>query len=329
MSAPDLRLVMGHPGRFQAVFDGRVPVQGVRLNTSLIPYNDLFRIVPQADDFDVAELSTTAYLYGLSSGRDWIALPIFSGWAFAAHTDTVCHRDAAIDSPADLKGRRVGVPEYPVAAILWIRDALESGYGVRPQDIQWFEQRQAAQSHYRLMGYTAPAGVSVTVMEKGRTLDDALIAGELDAVIRYLPGKPGQRSLRVLSEHPSVKWLFPDRKAAGLDYCRQQGFFEPIHLMIMKRSLAERYPRLPRQLVDAFKEALAYSDDPNWVVPGSYTLSEAEQRLAGGASFCPVGVNANRKAINRLLDLAHAQGFTRGQAPLRVEDVFHETTLAD
>jgi 4,5-dihydroxyphthalate decarboxylase len=323
----DMRLVMGHPGRFQAVFDGRVPIEGVTPRTSLVPYNDLFRIVPQEDDFDVAELSTTAYLYGLSTGRDWIALPIFSGWAFAAHADTVCNRAAGIESPQDLRGKRVGVPEYPVAAILWIRDALESKFGVRPQDIEWFEQRQVAQSHYRLMGYSAPAEVPVRIMEKGRTLDEALIAGELDAVIRYLPGRPGQRSLQALSEHPAVKWLFPDRKAEGMAFCKAQGFFEPIHLLIMKRAFADQHPWLPARLVEAFGKALPLSSDPNWVVPGSYELSMAEQIEAGGTGFSPVGVRANRKAIDRLLELAHQQRFTLGHAPLTVKDAFHAGTL--
>jgi 4,5-dihydroxyphthalate decarboxylase len=305
-----------------------VPVEGVSLKSSTIPFNDLFRIVPQEDDFDVAELSTTAYLWGLTHGRDWIALPIITGWAFAAHTDTVCNRNAGIESPQDLKGKRIGVPEYPVAAILWIRDALESRDGVRPQDLQWFEQRQREQSHYQLMDYKAPSDVSVTTLPKGKGLDQALIAGELDAVIRYLPGRPGQMSMQALGEQPSVKWLYADRKAAGLAHCREQGFFEPIHLLIMKKSLAQKHPWLPRRLVEAFAEASRVSEDPNQVVPASYTLTAQEQQSIVGPDFSPVGVRSNRKALERLLETAHRQAFTPGNAPLPLERVFHESTLA-
>lgn len=327
MSNLKLRLVMGHPGRFKAIFDGRTPIEGVDLQTSLMPFNDLFRVVPQEDDFDIAELSTTACLWGLSTGRDWIALPVFTGWAFAAHTDTVCHRAAGIESPRDLRGRRIGVPEYPVAAILWIRDALEKHYGLKPQDLQWFEQRQKEQSHYRLMNYAAPADVPVQILPRGTALDAALIAGELDAVIRYLPGRPGQLSMQALGAHPAVKWLYPDRKAEGLAHCRQQGFFEPIHLLIMKRRIAEEHPWLPRRVVEAFARALPLSEDPDWVGPASYELSRSEQIETGGPDFSPVGVRANRRAITRLLELAHRQGFTRGDAPLPIDRMFHPATL--
>jgi len=327
MSSHKVRLIMGHPGRFKAIFEGSVPIEGVELQTSLMPFNDLFRVVPQDDDFDIAETSTTGYLWGLTTGRDWIALPIFTGWAFAAHTDTVCHRAAGIESPRDLRGKRIGVPEYPVAAILWIRDALERHYGLQPQDLQWFEQRQKEQSHYQLMGYSAPPDVPLQTLPRGKGLDAALIEGELDAVIRYLPGRPGQLSMHALGAHPSVKWLYPDRKMEGIAHCRQQGFFEPIHLLIMKRGIAERHPELPMKLVEAFAKALQLSNDPDWVVPASYELSRAEQIESGGPDFSPVGVRSNRRALEHLLDLAHRQGFTAGDAPLPLNRVFHPATL--
>ena len=327
MNNHKLRLIMGHPGRFKAIFDGRVSIEGVDLQTSLMPFNDLFRVVPQEDDFDVAELSTTATLWGIASGRDWIALPVFTGWAFAAHTDTVCNRSAKIESPLDLKGKRIGVPEYPVAAILWIRDALEQQYGLRQQDMQWFEQRNKEQSHYRLMDYSAPQDVPMQTLPRGKTLDEALIAGELDAVIRYLPGRPGQLSIQDLGAHPSVKWLYQDRKTEGIAHCRRQGFFEPIHLLIMKRRIAEEHPELPMRLVEAFAKALQFSDE-DWVVPASYELSLAEQIDSGGPDFSPVGVQSNRGALQRLLELAHRQGFTRGDAPLPLQSVFHPATLS-
>ena len=145
---------------------------------------------------------------------------------------------AGIAKPQDLKGKKVGVPEYPVAAIVWIRDALESKYGVRPQDIRWVEERTPKQSHYRGAGYAPPAGVPVEPIPAGRNLAGMLIAGELDAVIRYLE-KPKQMSLAELGAQPSVKWLYPDRKAEGIAHCKAQGYFDPIHLMIMKKSIAD------------------------------------------------------------------------------------------
>jgi 4,5-dihydroxyphthalate decarboxylase len=321
-----LRLVMGQFGRFKALLEGRVKVDGLELESSSINFNDLFRIVPEDDDFDVAELSTTGFLWGLHTGRDWIAIPVFSSWAFAPHADTVCHVRSGIASPQDLKGKRVGVPEYPVAAILWIRDALESKYGVRAQDLQWFEERTPQRSHYRGMGYAPPKDVPVHAMPAGKSLAGMLASGELDAVIRYLE-RPGQPSIETLGAHPEVKWLYADRKAEGMAHCRQQGFIEPIHWVIMKKAIAEAHPWVPMRLVEAFSMALQISGDADWVVPHSYALTKTEQIGVAGAGFSPVGLRPNRKAVDRLLALAHSQGFTPGGAPLPIDKVFHASTL--
>ncbi len=321
----DVRLLMGHPGRFKAVMDGRVQSEGIALKTSTLSINDLFRVIPESDDFDVAELSTTALLWGIAQGRDWIALPIFTAWSFASHADTLCHVGSGIEKPQDLKGKRVGVPEYPVAAILWIREALEQKYGVRPQDIRWVEERTFKQSHYRGAGYVPPKEVPVEPIPAGRNLAEMLIAGELDAVIRYLE-KPKQMSLAELGSQPSVRWLYPDRKMEAIAHVRAQGCFDPIHLMIMKKSLAQAHPELPMALVRAFERAHWMSDDPNVVVPMSYALSPVEQRELAGEGYTPVGVKAHRKALERLVTLAHREGYTPG-GPLPVERVFHESTL--
>ena len=328
MAKLNINVILGHRGRFEALFDGRVQAEGLELNASVTPFNDLFRVVPQQDDFDVAELSVTGYLWGIQSGRDWIAIPVFPGWAFAAHADTVCNVRSGIESPRDLKGKRIGVPEYPVAAFLWIRDALESQYGIRAQDLQWFEERQAEQSHYRLMNYAAPSDVSVEIIPKEKNLSDMLISGELDAVMRYLgTGKRGQMSLNDLGGHPSVKWLYADRKAEAMTHCKRQGFFEPIHCVILKKSIAAKYPWVPMSLYKAFVEALRLSEDANYVTPASYKLSMAEQIEVAGAGFSPVGIRSNRKAIDRMLVLAQRQGFTAGKDPLPLSRFFDASTL--
>jgi 4,5-dihydroxyphthalate decarboxylase len=155
-----------------------------------------------------------------------------------------------------------------------------------------------------------------------------LTSGELDAVIRYLE-RPGQPSMEALGSRPEVKWLYADRKAEGMAHCRQQGFIEPIHWVIIKKAIADAHPWVPMRLVEAFSKALALSGDADWVVPHSYPLTGAEQIDVAGAGFSPVGIRSNRKALERLLALAHRQGFTPGAAPLPLDRVFHPSTLGN
>ncbi len=115
MSDLKLDLVVGrHAGRFHALFDGRIKPEGIDLNPSAMENDELFWRIPNVDDVDVAELSLTGYMWGIQHGKRWTAIPVFSGWVFSCHTETLCNADAGIDTPADLKGKRVGVPEYPV-----------------------------------------------------------------------------------------------------------------------------------------------------------------------------------------------------------------------
>ena len=57
------------------------------------------------------------------------------------HTGIFVRRDANIASPADLKGKRVGVPEYVQTSALWTRGILENEFGIAPKDMTFFMER--------------------------------------------------------------------------------------------------------------------------------------------------------------------------------------------
>ena len=46
-------------------------------------------------------------------------------------------RTDRIKKPADLKGKKIGVPEYQLTANVWARAILEDDHGVKPSDIHW------------------------------------------------------------------------------------------------------------------------------------------------------------------------------------------------
>ncbi|HLI23171.1 MAG TPA: hypothetical protein VKV32_18750 [Stellaceae bacterium] len=340
----NLNLVFGsQPGKFQPIFDGRVKPEGITLNCSRMPTDRLFWHIPTKDDIDVAELSLTGTLWGKQHGKRWTALPIFPAWVFGCHTETLVRRDAGIYRPEDLRGKRVGVPEYPVTAIAWIRDAFEKNYGVRREDIRWFEERAPEYSHYRPLGYKPPAGVSVEIIPKEKRLSEMLIAGELDAVTRYFGraenanrAEAGDRSTLPLAElaaHPQIRWLYDDRKEAAARYCKVLGWPQPIHCVIVKTEIVDKDPTVPARLVRAFTEAARLA--PN--SPGehsnvhamSYRLTAAEEAAAIGADFMPVGLRRqNRAAVTRMLELCWKDGYIDGGKPVTVDEYFHPSTLA-
>lgn len=339
MADLNLDLVFGsHPGMFQPIFDGRVKPEGITLKTSRVNTDELFWRIPSKDDIEVAELSLTGTIWGIQHGKRWTVLPVFPGWVFGCHTETLVRRDAGIEKPEDLKGKRVGVPEYAVAAISWIRDAFERKYGVRPEDIHWFEERPADYSHYRPLGYKPPAGVKVDIIPREKCLCDMLIAGELDAVTRYFghpsnatknhPGDRSTMSIHELAAHPRVRWLFEDRKGAALAYNKELGWPQPIHCVIVKSELVEKDPSLPARITRAFIEAAKMPSELSNVHAVSYEITRAEWEAAVGADFLPAGLKGhNRVALSRMLELCWKDGYVDRGRPFTVDEFFHESTL--
>jgi 4,5-dihydroxyphthalate decarboxylase len=167
-----------------------------------------------------------------------------------------------------------------------------------------------------------------------------LVAGEIDAVTRYFGGSrggaeataapPGDRSpmpMRELAAHPDVRWLYPDRKAAALDYQRRVGGPQPIHCIVVKQDVVDRQPWVPRSLYEAFVEAARRTQGAS-TVHASFPFPPEEQQQVFGADFSPVGLGGGtRELLARLLDLSAKDGFLVGGRRFAVEELFHESTL--
>jgi 4,5-dihydroxyphthalate decarboxylase len=339
MADVSLTLAVGSTARLQPLLDGAVRPEGIDLQASAMSPSDIFWLMPHSEPFDVAEMSLTGYLWAIQHGRRWVGLPVFPGWVFSCHTDTMVNAQSGIERPEDLKGKRVGAPEYPVTAIAWIRDAWERENGVRPEDFTWYEERSPHASHYRPLGYRPPAQVPVETIPEDTCVADMLIAGQLDAATRYFGGPrgrsagaapPGDRSplrIRELGEHPNVRWLYPDRKAAALAYHRRQGWPQPIHCVVMKQEVVDRYPWAPRSLYAAFAEAAARTVDAP-TTHTSYDFPAAEQREVFGPEFSPVGMlPGTRDMLARMLELAERDGFLVEGRRFTVDELWPESLI--
>ena len=107
------------------LFDGRVKPDGIELIMSPVHASELFWRQLRFGDFDLSDMSFSSLLIAIAHGdKRWVGLPIFTTRRLF-HTGILVRRDAGIDTPADLKGKRVGVPEYQQTAALWSRGALQ------------------------------------------------------------------------------------------------------------------------------------------------------------------------------------------------------------
>ena len=119
-------------------------------------------------------MSLSNYTSLVSTGdAPFIAIPVFPSRVFR-HGYFFINTDKGIDSPADLEGKRGGVPEYTMTAAVYMRGLLAHEYGVEPSDVEWVQGRADR------LGRKLPADIRLTQAPAGSELGDLLARGEID-----------------------------------------------------------------------------------------------------------------------------------------------------
>ena len=123
--------------RTRPIKDGRVRVDGCDVTYLALDPEELFFRAFRYQDFDVAELSFNSYLMATSRNAcAYVAIPAFVSRHFR-HSAIYVRTDRNLRSPADLKDKLVGLPEYQQTANVWMRGIFKEEYGVDPSDIRW------------------------------------------------------------------------------------------------------------------------------------------------------------------------------------------------
>ena len=137
-----LTVAISHYDHVVDLLIGQVRVEGADLTSLDLPLHDIFLRSIAFGDFDISEMPLAKYVSMRSQGDDrLIALPVFPG-RVARHSSIYIRRGGAIRAPADLAGRRVGVPEWAQTAAVYTRGMLADDYGVDLGSIAWFQAGQ-------------------------------------------------------------------------------------------------------------------------------------------------------------------------------------------
>src|SRR3989441_9998052 len=182
-----LSIAMAANPRTWPVLDGRVQPDGIDLIPTRVHPSELFWRQLRFADFDASEMSFSSLIMARSKGDErWVGVPVFTTRKFY-HAAILVRRDAGIEAPADLKGKRVGVPEYQQTAALWSRGVLQHEVGVSPKDVEWHMERTPERSHGGATGFQPPTGVKGNQSPPEKSIGSMLLAGELDATRLYIP----------------------------------------------------------------------------------------------------------------------------------------------
>ena len=324
MSKLQLSVAIGDYDRMRPLVDGLVQIDSVDAQFMLLDPEEIFFRAFRHADFDVCELSLSSYSVKTAAGTSpYIAVPVFPSRAFR-HTSVYVRTDR-IKSPADLKGRRIGVPEYQLTANIWVRLFLEEDYGVRPSDITWVRGGYEHPGRIEKISLNLPDDVKVENARADATISDLLASGEIDAVI-------GPRAPSCFDRgHPHVGYLFADPQATATEWYRRTRLFPIMHTLGIRRTLVEKHSWLPVAIYKAFERskavALAKLSDTSAT---KVTLPFVEEQLGAarrlmGEDFWSYGLEANREVLRRFLERHHAEGLS--SRLLTPEELFHASAL--
>ena len=311
------------------LFDGMVKPDGIDLIMSPVHASELFWRQLRFADFDLSDMSFSSLIIAIADGdRRWVGLPIFTTRRFF-HTRILVRRDARIETPADLKGKRVGVPEYQQTAALWTRGVLEHEFGVEPKDMEFWMERNPEHSHGGATGFKPPPGVTIHQIPLGQDIGSMMLSGELQATLLYIVN-PNlvDRSSADLWNHPDVRYLFADPKAEAIRFYNKTGLYPINHCMAIKREIAERHPWAILNLFKAFQRANAIANEQRMEHLDYYFetgLLSAEAKKALATPLVQYGIAANRRVLETAAQYSVEQGLT--PRLLKLEEVFAESTM--
>lgn len=309
-----LSLAITSNPRTRPVIDGRVTPDGIDFATTVLTPPELFWRQLSFAEFDVSEMSMSELMMIRARGDDrFIGMPVFTTRRFY-HTGIFVRKDAKIDTPADLKGKRIGVPEYVQTSALWTRGVLESEFGITAKDMNFFMERVPARSHAGAIGFTAPQGVTINQIPPEKSIGSMMLSGELDACMSYNTNQGLiDRSAADLEHHPDIRPLFADSAAEAIRYYKKTGIYPINHGMVVKRELFERAPWVVTNIMKAFNRAndIADSERREHVAYHLETgLVPPDYRKALATRIIKHGLTANRAVLETAARYSNQQSLT-------------------
>lgn len=291
--------------RTRALADGRVRPEGIDLTYISLPVEEtFFRTITYAE-FDVAELSLSSFVLSRDRGDErFVALPIFPSRSFR-HSGIYVAEGGGIKKPTDLAGRRVGLAEYQLTALVWIRGILAEFHELPFDAVTYVTAGLEEAGRREKIPVEVPERVRIEAAPPGSTLSQMLQHGEIDAI--YSPRTPSTLGA-------GVRRLYPDFETAERDYFQRSQIFPIMHTMVLKRTLYEAHPWTARSLIKAFDAALAYVESDlqettalKYALPWAVSQAEAMHQLMGPNPWAN-GVEQNRSGLETFLRYAHEQG---------------------
>ena len=298
---------------------GAVQAEGIE-HTWLMPeLHEIFARFTFNREWDVSELSFAKFSTQVTrKNPDIIALPVVCSRHFRFSAFYV-NKKSKIASPKDLKGKKVGSPEWAHTAAVYMRGWLNDEHGVELTDVDWYQAGTNEPGRTEKVEISLPKGVKLTRVDDN-SLSDMLAKGEIDCALVARPPDC------FLKGHPDVARLFPDYLKMEEQYYARTRVWPIMHVIAIKRSILDKNPWVAGSLYNAFNasknralERMFEQSVSRYPLPWLTTYARRMRDMFDGDPF-PFGIEENRATFEQFLRYTHEQGIAHRHA--KVEEIF-------
>ena len=304
---------------------GRVSTEGIRLTYLPMDVEEIFWRQLRNREFDISESSLSSYVMLRSRGDErFIAIPVFTSRLFR-HACVFINTQKGIRKPQDLKGKIIGLPEYQITAVVWLRGIFQDEYGVFPEDVHWRSGGEEEPGRKEKINLQLPPEIDLQLIGPDKYLSKMLDDGELDGMFT------ARAPSCFLKGSPNVARLFENYREVEEQYYQKTGIFPIMHTVIIRRDIYEANPWIAMNLYKAFCEAkdaamnaLKQTHVLGVALPWISDEIERTQKTLGD-DWWPYGVGKNRHVLETFLRYHHEQGLS--EKLMTIEDLFAPETL--
>jgi 4,5-dihydroxyphthalate decarboxylase len=298
---------------------GLVQAEGIKHTWLTLGHHEVFARFTLNREWDVSELSFAKFCTQITrDDSDIVGLPIVCSRLFRFSSFYV-NKNSGIKTVADLKGKRVGSPEWAHSAAVYMRGWMHNEMGVKLTDVHWFQAGANDAGRVEKVELELPEGLQLTRVSD-KSLSEMLASGEIDCAIIARP------PTCFIEGHPDVVRLFPDYLKMEEDYYGRTKVWPIMHIIAMQKHIADAYPWVARNLVNAFVEAKRRSLerllDPavsRYPLAWLPTYARRMRDMFGGDPF-PYGIDENRATLEQMLLYTYQQGIAHKR--VEPEDIF-------
>ena len=141
---------------------GQVAAEGIEANWLTLGHHEIFSRFTFNREWDVSELSFAKFAAQVTrENSDIIGLPVYASRLFRFSSFYV-NRTKGIKTAKDLRGKRIGVPEWAHTAAVYMRGWLMHEGGVPLADIDWVQAGTNEAGRIEKVELTLPKGVKLT-----------------------------------------------------------------------------------------------------------------------------------------------------------------------